>query len=536
MPRRLETSYIPADTNNPVLDEPIGSAIERSAKMFGENTALVDGIIGDSDRRRWSYAQVYRDALKLAQALLEDFEPGDHVAIWASNSPEWVLVEFGASLAGIVLVTVNPAYLAHELKYVLEQSEVVGIILEDCYRGRDLSKIVEQTQPDLPTLKKILLLSRFDELLHPSNSVTLPTVSADALAQIQYTSGTTGFPKGACLPHRGLNNNGRFYAETIGATSNDVWINPMPMFHTAGCGLATLGILHTGGTHVLPPVFDAGLMLDLIEREQGTIMLCVPTMLIRILEEQERRPRDVSSWRLITLGGAPVPIELIRRAERLIKAEIGIGFGQTEASPYLTHTRVKDEHPKWFETVGKPLPQTELKIIDPQSGDTVPIGSSGEICGRGYNIMAGYYNNTSATEVAIDKEGWLHTGDIGSLDENGYCRVQGRLRDMIIRGGENIYPKEIEEVLFTHPAIENAAVVGLPDPEWGEVVAACVLCKENKTVTDTELESYCRNQLASYKVPRRWAIMNSFPQTASGKVQKFALQEQLLSSQLDLAE
>jgi fatty-acyl-CoA synthase len=272
----------------------------------------------------------------------------------------------------------------------------------------------------------------------------LPKVLPEDVAQIQYTSGTTGAPKGARLTHRNLVNNGRFYARTIGARETDVWVNPMPMFHTAGCGLCTLGALQTGGSQVMPPGFDPELMLDLLEQERGSIVLCVPTMLQRILDAPSIGSRDLSSWRLVSLGGAPVPPELIRRSEqRGVKAVIG--YGQTEASPYLTHTLPDDPHPDRVSTVGRPLPQTEIKIVNPETGEILPRGEIGEICARGYGIMKDYFDNPAGTTAAIDLEGWLHTGDLGSLDERGCCRVQGRAKDMIIRGGENIYPREIED-------------------------------------------------------------------------------------------
>jgi fatty-acyl-CoA synthase len=526
----LTQSFYPRDESSPVLEEVIGSALLRAADQFGRKLALVDGQPDRNSRRSWTFTSLAGEAERVACALLQQFEPGQRIALWAGNCPEWALIEYGAALAGLVLVTVNPAYLVHELTYVLRQSEAHGILFQDSYRGRNLCEAVAEARPSLPNLKFTMPLSDWDNFVSSAPMMPLPQVSAGDIAQLQYTSGTTGFPKGACLTHRGLSNNGRFYAQTIGANNDDVWINAMPMFHTAGCSLATLGALQTGGVHVMVPTFDAGHVLDLFEQERGTIMLCVPTMLIRVLEEQARAPRDLSSWRLVTLGGAPVPADLVRQAEEVIGARVAIGFGQTEASPYLTHTLGEDSHPEWMETVGKPLPQTDVKIIDPASGNIVPIGASGEICGRGYSIMTGYFNDPQATSAALDGDGWLHTGDIGSMDCEGYCRVHGRLRDMIIRGGENIYPREIEDVLFTHPAIANVAVIGLPDRDWGEAVTACVQLRERATVEPGELEAFCRARLASYKTPRAWHFVDSFPQTASGKIQKFVLRSQLLNS------
>jgi fatty-acyl-CoA synthase len=354
----------------------------------------------------------------------------------------------------------------------------------------------------------------------------LPQVAPDDIAQIQYTSGTTGFPKGALLPHRGLVNNGRFYALAIGATPEDVWVNPMPMFHTAGCGLLTLGALQTGGTHVIPAGFDPALMLGLFEAERGTIMLSVPTMLIRMLDHPDLPTLNLSSWRLSTLGGAPVPPELVRRAQSLLGLKVAIGFGQTEASPYITHTLPDDPHPDWISTVGRPLPQTEVKVVDPATGDTLPLDTVGEIHARGYGLMTGYFDDPEATAKALDADGWLHTGDLGSMDSHGYCRIQGRLKDMIIRGGENIYPREIEDTLFTHPSVAGVSVVGIEDAEWGEVVAGFIQFKVGQQATGEELTAFCRQHLAFYKVPRIWRFVDQFPQTASGKIQKFVLRDQ----------
>ncbi|MEW6257312.1 MAG: AMP-binding protein, partial [Pseudomonadota bacterium] len=283
----------------------------------------------------------------------------------------------------------------------------------------------------------------------------------------------------------------------------------------------------TGGRHVVPPVFDPALMLALFEAERGTLMLSVPTMLIRMLDHPDAQTRDVSAWRLAALGGAPVPPELVRRAGERFGVKVAIGFGQTEASPYLTHTVPDDPHPDWIETVGAPLPQTEIKVVDPATGDTLGLGETGEICARAPGVMAGYFENPGATAQALDAQGWLHTGDLGSMDSHGYCRIEGRLKDMIIRGGENIYPREIEDVLFTHPLVASAAVVGVPDAEWGEQVAAFVQPRPGSALDPEDLSRFCRTHLASFKVPRLWRIVDQFPQTASGKIQKFVLREQV---------
>ncbi|MDE1566580.1 AMP-binding protein [Aquabacter sp. P-9] len=520
-------SYRPADCSVPVLERSIGDALRAAAARHGNRTALVEGVEGP--RRRWTYSQLLADAEQVARALLGRFQPGEHVAVFAANSPEWVLLEMGAALAGLTLVTVNPAFLAQEVAYVLGQSRASGVVVQPEYRGRDLLAVVAEARSGLPHLREVIALDGWSAFLASGvRDTVLPDVAPLDIAQIQYTSGTTGFPKGACLTHRGLANNGRLFARAIGAGPEDVWVNPMPMFHTAGCGLVTLGALQTGGVHVLPPAFDPALLLALFEAERGTVMLSVPTMLIRLLDHPDARTRDLTSWRLSALGGAPVPPELARRAAEEVGLKVTIGFGQTEASPYITHTVPDDPNPDWIETVGRPLPQTELKVIDPLSGETVPLGVVGEICARGCGVMAGYFDNPGATAHALDAEGWLHTGDLGSLDAQGYCRIQGRLKDMIIRGGENIYPREIEDVLFTHPGIANVSVVGVPDAEWGEQVAAFIQPRAGVPVGTDELATFCRAHLAPFKVPRIWRVVTAFPQTASGKIQKFALREQVL--------
>jgi fatty-acyl-CoA synthase len=523
-------SYEPADTSEPILEITIGDALRAAAAAWPDRPALTEGLSQRALRRRWTFTQALQEAENAGRALARRFRPGEHVAIWAANLPEWFLAQFGAALAGLTLVTVNPAYMAAELAYVLKQSGACGILVQDHYRGRDLLAAVATARETLPALREVIPLSTWTEFAaRGAREKALPKVLPGDVAQIQYTSGTTGTPKGARLTHRNLVNNGRFYARTIGAGETDIWVNPMPMFHTAGCGLCTLGALQTGGSHVMPPGFDPELMLDLLEQERGAIVISVPTMLQRILDAPSIGARDLSSWRLVSLGGAPIAPGLIRRAERRgVKAVIG--YGQTEASPYLTHTWPDDPHPDWVNTVGRPLPQTEIKIVNPETSEILPRGEIGEICARGYGIMKDYFDNPAGTTAAIDLEGWLHTGDLGSLDERGYCRVQGRAKDMIIRGGENIYPREIEDVLHTHPAILGASVVGVPDADWGEIPVAFVQSTTEARLSAEELEAFCREQLASYKVPRIWRFVDQFPQTASGKIQKFALREAYLGA------
>ena len=528
---QAEPSHSQGDTSAPVTELSIGDALRLAANTWGNRIALVEGTQIANAYRQWSFEHLYDEACQVARALLARFSPGERVAIWSANCPEWVLLEFGAALAGITLVTANPAYLAKELAYVLRRSNATGIVLRPEYRGRDCFAVLSEIKADIPNLREVISLSDWSAFLDTGRSTrALPDVSPDDVAQIQFTSGTTGFPKGAELTHRGLVNNSRFYATVIGANATDIWINPMPLFHTAGCGLGTLGALQTGGMHILPPGFDPGLMLDLLEAHRGTLVLCVPTMLIRMLDQPGAKDRDLVSWRLTTLGGAPVPPELVRRAAAEFDIDIAIGFGQTESSPYITHTLPSDPNPHWVDTVGRPLPQTEVKIIDPATGEIVPIGVIGEVCAKSICVMKGYLGDPQATAKAIDARGWLHTGDLGSLDAQGYLRIHGRSKDMIIRGGENIYPREIEDVLYTHPGVAHAAIVGVPDAEWGEVVVAFIQLRPDYHLSSDELSEFCRARLASYKAPRVWRFVDHFPQTASGKIQKFVLREEFMAS------
>jgi fatty-acyl-CoA synthase len=519
-----------ADTSRPVLERTVGDALRAAARSYPGRIALVEGIAARHARRSWTYANLLNAAERLAHGLLRRLQPGEHIAVWGNNSPEWLLLELGAALAGLVLVTVNPAFQAAELAYVLRQSKAAACFAPRIYRERDMLAAIEAVRHELPQLREIV---PFDALPFAADEENLPArlpeVAPDAIAQIQYTSGTTGFPKGAMLRHRGLVNNARFYAEASGAREGDVWINPLPLFHTAGCGLVTLGALQTGGTHVLLPGFDAALMLDLIETERGSLTLSVPTMAVALLEQPGLATRNLSAWRLAALGGAPVPEELARRIEQLTPARVTIGFGLTEHCPYITHTRPDEPFETRAMTVGRPLPNTEVKIVDPLSGATVPLDTVGEIYARSYAVMHGYFDNADASAHTLDAEGWLRTGDLGSLDAHGYLRVRGRLKDMIIRGGENIYPREIEDVLVTHPGVADAAVIGVPDAHWGEVVVAYIRPAAGARPNEAALFAHCRAHLAPYKTPRHWRFVEYFPQTPSGKIQKYVLREQFAS-------
>jgi fatty-acyl-CoA synthase len=523
----LTQAYWPADTSVPVRDITVGDLLREAAAGASDAVALIAGAPGDT--RRWTFAEVLVDAERVAAALLARFEPGERLGVWAPNFPEWVLLEYGAALAGVVLVTVNPAYQRKELAHVLGQSGASGLFLTPEFRGNPMLATVEDVRAELPDLREVISFDDWDALLAEAKPDGLPTVSPDDAAQIQYTSGTTGFPKGALLHHRGLTNNAALFAHLVALGPGDLYINPMPMFHTGGCVLGALGALAGRAAHMPILVFDPGFVLEMIERERGTFMLGVPTMLIAMMEHPDIATRDLSSLKSAVSGGSLVPAELVRRIESELGVSFCIVYGTTECSPLITQTRLDDTPEDKAETIGTAIPQTEVKIIDVGTGATVAPGVVGELCTRGCMVMTGYYDMPDATAAAIDADGWYHTGDLASMDERGYCRIEGRLKDMIIRGGENIYPREIEDVLFTHPAVAEIAVAGIPDDKWGEQVAAFVRLAAGASATETELFAFVREHLAPYKTPRHWIFVDSFPLTASGKIQKFILRDRFLA-------
>ena len=527
----LSSSYWPASTAEQVKESTVTSLLLDAQRQSPGKVALVAGAPDPSERRRWTYSELAEQAERVARALLERFEPGERVAVWAPNAPEWVLLELGAAMAGVVLVTLNPVLRPREIAYALRQSRSSGLFVVPEIRGNPTAPVVEELRHELPNLREVESLAGWEAFLASAGSAStagpLPEVAAGDPAQIQYTSGTTGFPKGALLSHRGITNNASFCAQRLEVTGDDIWVNPMPLFHTGGCVLAVLGAIAANATQVLVPFFDPGLVLELAESERATVMGGVPTMLIAELEHPGIAGRDLSRLRSVLSGGSTVPADLVRQVEATLGVRFGIVFGQTESSPVITQTRLDDSLEDKALTIGQPLPQTEVKIVDPASGEVLPPGATGELCTRGYLMMLGYFDMPEATAEAIDAEGWLHTGDLCSMDERGYCKVEGRLKDMIIRGGENIYPREIEELLFTHPGVADVAVVGVPDARWGEQVAAFVRPAAGHEPSEADLAAFASEHLAPHKVPRTWVFMDELPLTASGKVQKFVLRERL---------
>jgi fatty-acyl-CoA synthase len=504
-----------------------GGILRAAASAAPEQVAIIEGGVDPAVRRQWTYGRLLDDAERAARALCQRFEPGECIAVWAPNIPEWVILEFGAALAGLTLVTVNPAYRPSELSYVLRQSGAAGIFLVPYFRG-PMAEFLDGVRPDVPNLREAVLFTDWDAFLADAPaSAALPRVEPTDIAQIQYASGTTGFPKGARLQHRGLANNARFYTGRIGLQPGEIYVNPMPLFHTAGCGMGVLGAVQRRAVHIPVVAFDPGLVLELCETYQAQFVIGVPTMLIALLEHPDFATRDLSAARVVVSGGSPVPGELVRRVEKEMSVTCSVVFGTTECSPLLSQVRLDDGPDDRAETLGQPLPQTEVRVADPASGETVSIGAVGELCARGYLVMDGYHLAPEATAAAIDQDGWYHTGDLAAMDERGYLRIQGRLKDMIIRGGENIYPREIEEVLFAHPGVAEVAVVGAPDHRWGEVVAAFIRPVLGHEPTAEELHAYCRERLAPYKTPVHWRFVDAFPLTPSGKIQKYRLRDDL---------
>jgi fatty-acyl-CoA synthase len=521
-------SLLRGDTEAPLPRQTIGDALRAAAAAAPDRVAVVEGTPGPGPRRRLTYAALLERAEQVARALLGRFRPGEHVAVWSGNRLEWILLEYGAGLAGLVLVTVNPAYQAEELAYVLRQSRSAGVFHVASYRGNPMAQILAGVRGQLPDLREVVSLEQFDAFLETGDDATpLPAVHPDDRVQIQYTSGTTGFPKGVLLRHHAMVTNARLTLQRMGARPGDVFVWPMPLFHTAGCGMGVLGALTSGATIVYLSIFDPALQLELIEAERATISGGVPTMLIALLGHPDLATRDVSSLRCSFSGGSPVPVEVARETERRLGGRISIVFGTTETSPIITATAPGDPDQLRIGTLGRPLPHTDVMVVDPASGAPVPVGAVGELCARGYLVMEGYYEQPEATAAVLDPEGWYHTGDLASMDADGYLRVEGRLKDMIIRGGENIYPREIEELLQAHPSVAEVAVVGRPDPHWGETVAAFIRPATGTAPTDEELHRYCRQRLAAYKTPTIWVFLDAFPLTASGKIRKNVLRERL---------
>lgn len=533
--RRLTLSHWVADTSQELLDTTLGDLMRRNAAEVPDRLALVEGAADPAKRRRWTYRQLVEVAEQAARGLLNHFKPGERIAVLAPDTPEWVILQHGASFAGLILVPINPAYTVRELEFVLKSSEAAGIVFAETSRGKNLRALVEEVKPRLPQLRVTLAMAEFDALLASADPArALPPVTPTDTIQIQYTSGTTGFPKGACLHHRGVINAARYIALRSGCRDGGVWINAMPMFHIAGAIVKELGSFALRGTFVLMQGFDPGLMLELIEAERCETTLIVPTMILALLDHPDLSKRDVSSLRLIQSGAATVPASLVRRAQSIFGCQLCIMFGQTESNGPFIITSPDDTIEDQTETIGRPVAHVEVKIADPATGAVLPVDTVGEIWARGYQTMSGYYGQPEATAATLQPDGWLRTGDLATMDSRGYLKITGRLKEMIIRGGMNLYPREIEDVLFNHPEVSQIAVIGLPDEKWGEIVAAVVLPKtpEAPPAVD-ELYRHCRANLSPQKTPERWFIVPGYPLTPSGKIQKNILQDWIREGRIE---
>jgi acyl-CoA synthetase (AMP-forming)/AMP-acid ligase II len=533
----LRDSYLAADASEPVLELSCGDLLREAARDAPDRPALVEVApageasltgAGRTDRS-WTYEQLLSEAESCARRLLEGYRPGDRIVVWAPNIPEWVILQYGCALAGLVLVTANPALRAGELRYVLEQSRASGLFYAGAFRDTDMAAIAATAAEGLPELRERFCFEDWQRVFRegPVAGRELPAVAPGEPAQIQYTSGTTGFPKGALLHHRGLVTNARYIWIRGEGRDRGTFVSAMPLFHTAGCAIGVLGGAHLRATYLLLQRFEPGLMLEAVERHQAEAILGVPTMLIAVLDHPRFGETDVSSIRIAMSGGASVPSELVRRVEDAFSCRFTTVYGQTELSPIVTQTSPHDNDDDRTQTVGRPLWNVELKIAD-LAGAIVPVGEQGEICARGYQTMLEYFDLPDRTSQTIDSDGWLHTGDLGRLDSRGYLQITGRLKDMIIRGGENIYPAEIEQALFSHPQIADLVVVGVPDPQWGERIAAVVRPSDPADPPDAStLHIFCRQVLAPHKTPTDWYVADAFPLTGSGKIKKHEVKEQI---------
>ncbi len=529
----LSESYFAAQDDDQVLDTTVGGILREAAEKAPDKMALVEGTEAGTLGRRWTYKELLADSERLARALCSRYEQGERIAVWCPNTPEWIITEFAAGLAGLTLVTVNPSYQPNELKYVLEQSRSVGLFLVPEFRGNQMWQIAEGVTKELPAVREMVNMDDPEALYKTgTGNRPLPDVKPEDPVQIQYTSGTTGFPKGAVLHHRGLTNNGRLTFARMGLGSDDIYINPMPMFHTSGCGIATLGCTQLQASQVLLKLFTPENALNLIEETRATAGLGVPTMLVGMLETQKAAPRDVRSIKLFVSGGSMVPPEIIKQVTATFDCGFEIVYGQTETSPVITQTRVIDSFEDNTETVGQPLPCTEISIRHPDTHAVMPVGEVGEICARGYCNMLEYNDNPEATAKTIDADGWLYTGDLGTMDARGYVKVTGRVKEMIIRGGENLFPAEIENIMLEHPAIAEVAVVGIPDDRWGEQVA-CFVRTDGTKPEVMEMVDHCRQSLSPQKTPHYWIFVDEWPLTGSGKIQKFKLRDNFVDGQYD---
>ena len=533
-------SYTHGVWDAPMLGDTIGDNFDRTVAAHADRDALVDRPSG----RRWTYAELKRDVDAVAAGLLKrGIAKGDRVGIWAPNCPEWTLIQYATAKIGAILVNINPAYRAHELKYVLDQAGVRLLVSAPQFKSSDYAAMIEEVRPECGDLEMVVLLGSAEwsrlasdgMAAHAADPARLPeaqaALSPDDPINIQYTSGTTGFPKGATLSHHNILNNGYFVGELCHYTENDRVCIPVPFYHCFGMVMGNLACTSHGATMVIPgPSFDPKATLQAVEAEKCTSLYGVPTMFIAELADHDFESFDLSSLRTGIMAGSPCPVEVMKHVIELMgMAEVSICYGMTETSPVSLQTRSDDTIDQKVSTVGRVGPHLEVKIVDPATGLTVPRGVPGELCTRGYSVMLGYWNNPEKTAEAIDAGRWMHTGDIGVMDSDGYVAITGRIKDMVIRGGENVYPREIEEFLYTHPDILDAQVIGVPDAKYGEELMVWVRMKEDTEPLDAaKVRDFCTGKLAHYKIPKYVHVVDEFPMTVTGKVRKVEMREQSL--------
>jgi fatty-acyl-CoA synthase len=514
-----------------LLGETIGANLERTVARFGDRDALVSC----QQDVRLSYDEFDAAVNRLASGLIAaGIEKGERVGIWAPNCAEWAIVQFATAKVGAILVNINPAYRTHEVEYALRQSGVKLLVSAPAFKTSDYHAMIDEVRGGLADLQAVVYLDSADWEQLAATPVDdeavrerMDTLAFDDAINIQYTSGTTGFPKGATLSHHNILNNGYFVGELCDYTEADRVCLPVPFYHCFGMVMGNLGAVTHGACIVIPaPGFDPEATLRAVAAQRCTSLYGVPTMFIAELDHPDFASFDLSSLRTGIMAGSPCPVEVMKRVQRdMHMSEVAICYGMTETSPVSTQTRSDDSLERRVSTVGRPGPHIEVKVVDPDTGLVVPCGETGEFCTRGYSVMLGYWNEPEKTAEAIDSARWMHTGDLATMDEEGYCNIVGRIKDMVIRGGENVYPREIEEFLYSHPDVSDVSVVGVPDERFGEELCAFVVARSGASPSEEAIRDYCRSRLAHYKVPRYVVFTDAFPMTVTGKVQKFKMRE-----------
>jgi fatty-acyl-CoA synthase len=521
-------------THQPLLEMTIGANLEQTVNRYGDREALVECASG----RRWTYRQLDAAVNSVARGLLAaGLTTGDRLGIWAPNCAEWTLVQYATAKIGVILVNINPAYRTYELAYALNQSGCRLLVTAQRFKSSDYPAMVAEVWDECPALEQLVVIgdASWDTVMAAGQSVGANAVGAvlsglrpEDPINIQYTSGTTGFPKGATLSHRNILNNGYFVTETIGFTEEDRLVIPVPFYHCFGMVMGNLGSTTHGAMMIIPgPGFEPEAVMRAVQDERATALYGVPTMFIAEQSLPNFREFDLTSLRTGIMAGSPCPVEVMKRCmKEMGMAQVSIAYGMTETSPVSTQTQVDDDVERRTATVGRVHPHVQVKIVDPATGATLRRNEPGEFCTRGYSVMAGYWNDPVKTAEVIDDQGWLHTGDLAVMRDDGYCNVVGRLKDMVIRGGENIYPREIEEFLYTHPDITEAQVVGVPDAKYGEELCAWVKLRPGAPPLDQDgLRNFCAGKLATFKIPRYVLVVDDFPMTVTGKIRKVQMRE-----------